>query len=149
MEATLQHETWKASFVAVFPNIIIQNLCTAELLNQTLPEAFVVAKEKHLKHCLCILSSVFEEMTRFFSAEDTHTSEIWDIYLIIFKSFILCSYPQTTVSNLTNKQGNIFSSWRDVYLFMLINENKVLSGIFHLKLTKNQLKVSGELKEFC
>lgn len=130
------------------PKIIIRKLCTVELLAQILSGAFAIAEERHLKHCLCVLSSVFEEMTSLFRAEDSHTSAIWDIYLIILKTLILCSYPETTVFNLTNKQGKIFSSWGDVYLFMLINENKVSSGSFHLKLTKNQLKVAGELKEF-
>lgn len=131
------------------PKIIIRKLCTVELLDQILSGAFAIVKEKHLKHCLCILSSVFEEMTSFFSAEVSHISVIWDIYLIIFKTLILCSCPKPTVFNLTNKQRKIFSSWGDVYLFMLINENKVSSGTFHLKLTKNQLKVAGKLKEFC
>jgi len=48
------------------PKIIIRKLCTVELLDQITSGAFAIAKERHFKHCQCILSSVFEEMTSFF-----------------------------------------------------------------------------------
>lgn len=68
MQATLEHETWKTSFVCSLfhsTKIIIWKLCTVELLDQILSEAFAIAKQNNLKHCLHILSSVFEEMTSF------------------------------------------------------------------------------------
>lgn len=148
MEATLQHKTWKASFVSVF------------------------SKNYHSKtvHCWITWSNSFRSICncwgKAFKTLSAHSIKcVWrnDKVFLVQKTLTLlqsgtsislflnplCSYPKTTVFNLTNKQGKIFSSWEDVYLFMLINENKVSSGTFHLKLTKNQLKVAGELKDFC
>lgn len=148
MEATLQPKTWKASFVSVF----------SKNHHSKAVHCWITCSNSFRSICNC-WGKAFKALSvrsikcvwrndKFFRAEDSHTSAIWDISLIILKALILCSYPETTVFNLTNKQGKIFSSWGDVYLFMLINENKVSSGTFHLKLTKNQLKVAGELKEF-
>lgn len=47
------------------PKIIIQKLCITELLDQIPSGAFGIAKQKHLKHRLHILPSVFEEMMIF------------------------------------------------------------------------------------